>query len=217
MLRWYPNALLRAVLDLTLLPLAPATVFALKVVVDPETPWRIGSWSGPGPTPEFFGLLVILALGWTIVTLGWRGAHRTFKIALITWHVLLAAVILTSITLFPDLKLHAETIGLTVSLSAIAPAYSILTLAGAIAWCWRDDPKAAASRSVSPLQRRNRVAAWIAVAAAAAGALAFALSHDGLGFVLTLAATVSARELVRPLDPSREIYRALSMEGSAFD
>ena len=96
MLRWYPDALLRVLLDVTLVPVAFVSVFVVMVLSDPSTQWASGPLSGHGLNSDLAVLVAAVGLGWILLALGWRGAGPVFRGALIAWHFTLASLSITT-------------------------------------------------------------------------------------------------------------------------
>ena len=215
MLRWYPSALLRVVLELTLLPIGFLSIFAVMVLSDFDTPWSGGPLQGPGPTPDFWLVVSLLAVGWTILVLGWRGAGQGFRWLIVLWHVALTAGSIVVALGQHRVLVRGDAVGFSLSLGFIAPALSATALSCTLVWLWRDRRRRTSGRSVSPLQRRNRVAAVCAAAALAGASLAFHLDLDEIGVVAGLGMILACHEVMRPLNPSAELHRALVAEGSA--
>lgn len=217
MLRWYPSVLLRVVLELTYVPIAFLSIFAVKALVDPDTPWSIGAWQGPGRSEDFWKIAALLLLGWTVLVLGWRGAKSVFKLLIVTWHGALSAAALIHVAVSDDFSVRGEAIGFSMSLGVLAPALSLAALVCSLVWVARDSRVSAATRSVSPLQRRNKVAMVYAGVLLIVSGVAFALEYGELGVIVCLAATVAVHEAMRPLNPSAELHKALVGEGSALE
>lgn len=217
MLRWYPSALLRVVLEITFVPVAFLTIFALMVLFRPDTPWSIGTWSGPGASPDFWKVVALLAVGWTLIVLGWRGAGPVFKASIVAWHAALTAASVLHVLAEDDLFVRGEAVGFSLSLRLLAPAISAFALVCALVWIARDRGSRAGARPVSPLRRRNVIAALLAGIALAVGGLALVLDAEEIGVVACLAAVLAAHEVVRPLNPSAVLHDALVGEGSALE
>ena len=218
MLRWYPSTLLRVVLELTLLPIAFLTIFAVMVLSDFDTQWSGGPWQGPGPTADFWKLVTLLAVGWTILVLGWRGAGKLFRWLVVPWHVLLTAGSLAAALEERGLLVRGDAVNFSLSVRFLAPALSIATLVCTLLWIRADiSLRGPGERSVSPLQRRNRIAAGCAALSLAAASLAFHMDFDELGVIAGVGAVLACHEAMRPLNPSVELHRALVAEGSARD
>jgi hypothetical protein len=215
MLRWYPSILLRVVLELTFVPIAFVSIFAVKALADRSTPWSIGSWNGPGASPDFWYLTVLLALGWTMLVLGWRGAKVFFRYLIAVWHLGLAAGTASFIIGSRDLVVQGEAMGFSLSLGILAPAYSMFALIGTLVWIRKDSRRGNPTRSVSPLQRRNKLAAFGAGIGVIVGWIAFSNAFQQIGVIACLAATIACHEAMRPVNPSEELHKALVGEGSA--
>ena len=94
MLRWYPDPLLRWVLELTFVPVIFLAVLCLRCACDAGTPWAVGTLRGPGMSADFWVLVLFLVLGVSTIALGWRGARRLFRVQLLIWHLTLTAITL---------------------------------------------------------------------------------------------------------------------------
>lgn len=216
MLRWYPSVLLRVVLELTFVPVAFFSIFVVMVLADASTAWVIGSWSGPGVTSDFWKIVGLLAVGWAILVLGWRGARTLFKWLVVPWHAGLAAICLLAAYGDTELALQGEAVGFSISLRLLAPLVFLVALGCALVWIATDlRHGASASRSVSPLRWRNAVAGVVAVVALAASGVAYAFGFDQVGTILGMAAMVACHETIRPVNPSAELHKAFVMEGAA--
>ncbi|MEM7202083.1 MAG: hypothetical protein AAF628_17580 [Planctomycetota bacterium] len=214
MLRWYPSALLRVVLWITFAPLLFFSIFAVNCLCDPTTPWRAGPWHGPGATADFWQLLGVLAFGWTVLALGWRGAGRAFRVSVLIWHLGLSTAC-ARFVVAGDVVVQGASVGLTVSLRLLGPALCVIALGGTLVWLVLDARRGARVRSVSPLQRRNKIAAGIAVGLLALGAVAFGVDAEEIGVVACALGFVACHEVIRPLNPSEELRKAFLLEGSA--
>lgn len=215
MLRWYPSVLLRVVLVITFLPLMFFTIFAVNCISDPGTPWSAGAWHGPGTSGDFFKVAGILVVGWVTLVLGWRGGGALFKWLIVLWHAGLIAACGALLTETGGLVVHGESIGLTLSLELLGPALSAIALVCSLSWIVIDARSGRKERSVSPLQRRNKVAALIAGVLLPAAGVAFALDIEEAGAVVCALALIACHETIRPLNPSEELHKALVVEGSA--
>lgn len=209
--------LLRVVLELTFVPIVFMTVFAVMTLVDRTTPWEVGSWRGPGPSEDYWKIAALLACGWTLLVLGWRGARTAFKCGIVLWHFGLAAGSLASLRESSDFVVRGDALGFQISVGLLAPIFSLTALVCALVWITGDSRKSAAARSVSPLQRRNRLAAAVAVLGLLASGLAFAYDFEELGTITCIATTLACHEVMRPVNPSAELHKALVGEGSALE
>lgn len=215
MLRWYPSVLLQIVLELTFLPIAIISIFAVNAIFDRDTPWSIGILAGPGMSADFWIILVFLACGWTIFILGWRGAKTTFKFLLIIWHLGLTSGS-ALLALDPgNLVLQGEAIGFAMSLEILGPILTATTLVLAIVWLAGDIRRGTRNRTVSPLQKRNKIALFIAVVGLSVAGFAFRLDFEQFATIAGILAMVALHEAVRPVNPSKELHEALVGEGSA--
>lgn len=215
MLRWYPSVLLQIVLELTFLPIAIISIFAVNAIFDRDTPWSIGILAGPGMSADFWIILVFLGFGWTIFMLGWRGAKTVFKVLLILWHL---GLTIGSVLLALDpgnLVLQGEAIGFAMSLEILGPIFTTTTLVLALVWLAVDIRRGTKNRSVSPLQKRNKIALGAAFAALSLAGLAFWLDFEQFGTIAGILAMAALHEAVRPVNPSKELHEALVVEGSA--
>jgi hypothetical protein len=215
MLRWYPSLLLRVILELTFVPIAFLTIFAVKALADRQTPWSVGPWSGPGASPDFWKLLAVLAVGWLLLVLGWRGAKTGFKYLIGIWHLSLTAASLITLAGAEDFVVRGEAMGFQLSLGVLAPVYTLTTLVCTLVWISQDHRRGNPARSVSPLQRRNRIAAGLGVIALVVAWVAFARGANQLGVIASLAMTLAGHEAMRPVNPSAELHKVLVGEGSA--
>ena len=181
MLRWYPSGLLQVVLELTLLPIAFFFVFALNAILDSETPWLIGTLSGPGISSDLWIILVLIAIGWTIIYLGWRGANKTFKLLLIFWHIglMISSFILVRTSSNPVIR--GESIGFSISIEFLGPIFTTVTLILALIWLADDLRNGTKNRTVSPFQHRNKIALCLAGIGLTISGFAFWLNIEELG------------------------------------
>jgi hypothetical protein len=215
MLRWYPSLLLRVVLELTFVPIAFISIFVIKALADPATPWSMGTWSGPGTSPDFWKLTALLGVGWVLLVLGWRGAKALFRYLVGTWHLVLATGAVIAAMRADDMVVRGEAVGFRLSLELLAPVYALGTLICALIWITNDSRRGNPARSVSPLQRRNRFALLGCGLGVAVSWFAFARGLNDLGVIAGLAATLAGHETMRPVNPSAELHKALLGEGSA--
>ncbi len=215
MLRWYPPVLLQVVLELTFLPVAMFSIFLLNAVVDPDTQWTIGILSGPGFSPDLTAVMAFVASGWVLLVLGWRGAKTIFKFVMLIWHLALFIVSVLLVIGPGDLILRGEAIGFSISFELIGPVYAISTLSLAIYWTLADLRGGTKGRSVSPIQKRNRIAFIAGIIGFSASAAGYYVNFEQSASIIGIAAAFAFRESIRPLNPSKEIQRAFSAEGSA--
>lgn len=103
----------------------------------------------------------------------------------------------------------------SLSLGILAPAYTLSTLICALIWIANDHRRGHRARTVSPLQRRNKLAALATGAALVVSWIAFARGFAEVGVIVGLAATLAGHETMRPVNPSAELHKALVGEGSA--
>ena len=214
MLRWYPPVLLQTVLELTFVPVAGISIFALNAIVDPNTPWSIGILSGPGFSLDLIFVLAFVTSGWVLLFLGWRGAKTIFKLLLVIWHLALSIVSFLLVIGPGDLIMKGEAIGFTISYEIIGPVYALATLILAIWWTVGDFRGGTIERSVSPFQKRNRIAFLAGIIGLLVSGLGFFLNFEQSAAILGFLTAFAFREAIRPLNPSKEIQKAFSAEGS---
>jgi hypothetical protein len=207
--------LLRVILELTFVPIAFISIFVIKALADPTTPWGIGAWQGPGTSPDFWKLTALLGVGWILLVLGWRGAKAVFRYLVGIWHLVLATGAVLASMRADVMVVQGEAVGFRLSLELLAPVYALATLICTLLWITNDSRRGNPARSVSPLQRRNRLAMVGAVLGVAVSWFAFARGLNDLGVIAGLAATLAGHEAMRPVNPSAELHKALVGEGSA--
>lgn len=215
MLRWYPSVLLQVLLEMTLLPIAFFSVFAVNAIFDRNTPWVIGGLSGPGMSSDFWVVLFLLAVGWFLIILGWRGAKLTFKCLIVFWHLGLTVVSVFLIWDPGNLILRGEAIGFSMSFEVLGPLFALASLIIAVIWVINDLLHGTRDRSVSPLQRRNRFSFCIALICLVLSGFAFSFDYEQFGTIAGLVAVLAMHEAIRPVNPSKELHKALVTEGSA--
>ena len=215
MLRWYPNLLLQVILWLTFLPIAFFTTFVLNAAVDQKTPWSIGILKGPGLSSDFWIIFVLLIIGWSVIFLGWRGAKTAFKFLLLLWHTELVVCTILLVINPGDLFMQGESLGFSISLELLGPVFTIATLILSIIWLIIDIRRGTKNRSVSPFQKRNKIALLCAALGLVISALAFWLDFEQFGTIIGILVTFALQESFRPVNPSKELHKALFAEGSA--
>ena len=214
MLRWYPPPILQIALELSFVPIAILSVFALNAFINNETPWQIGWLTGPGRSSDLAIVISLLGSSWVMLFLGWRGAKTAFKALFLLWNLGFAIGSWALALQTGNLLFAGEAIGFQVSIELFAPVFATVTMILAVWWMINDSRRDAAKRSVSPFQRKN----WLALALAVIGALIAAISFwqkvYELGTIAGILTAIAVREWFRPLNPSRELHKALTAEGS---
>ena len=215
MLRWYPSPVLQVILEVTFAPIAVFSAFAVNAMSDPTTNWVIGPLEGKGASPSLFLVIALVAIGWLVLGLGWRGAGSLFKVLLIFWHVGLAAAASALVLGSGGFQFEGAAIGFTISLQILGPVMTLATLALSIYWAWGDMRQGAPNRTVSPIRKKNKVSLTVGVVGVAVCAVLFWLDYEQLGTIVGILAMIAFREAIRPVNPSRELQKAFTAEGSA--
>ena len=216
MLRWYPTPLLQVILELTFVPIAVFSAFAINALSDARTNWVIGPLKGQGASASLFLVIALLALGWLVLFLGWRGGGKgLFKVLLSVWHVGLATAAFGLVLGSGGSLFEGEAIGFTISLQILGPVLTLATLALAVYWVWGDLREGTPDRTVSPFRRKNKFSLGLGAAGTFASAILFWLDLEQMGTIIGILSMIAFREAIRPVNPSRELQKAFTAEGSA--
>lgn len=98
-----------------------------------------GNIGGNGMGGHFLILITMSALFISVVFMGWRGGHGTFKPLLIFWCAINAANTLIASINSPDgLRFRGDTMGIDINLIWFMPALKGILLAAAIYWVVRE-------------------------------------------------------------------------------
>lgn len=215
MLRWYPPLLLQVLLELTFIPIVIISLFSINAIFDRNTPWSIGILKGPGMTSDFLVVIAFLGFGWSIFILGWRGAKTIFKFLIILWHLGLVIISILLALNSENLLFKAEAIDFSLSIELLGPIFTITTLIIAFIWLIKDLKEGTKNRTVSPLQKRNKIALLFGLIGFSISAFSFWLDYEQFGTIIGIIAMIAFHEAIRPLNPSKELLKVFRTEGSA--
>ncbi len=161
---WRPDWLLRSILGWTAFTFILAWLPMVRGVMDGDTyAWGVTWWGftvgGSGMGGWFWVLPAQVALGVTLLWLGWRGARPPLRWLLPAWHAALFSSCMVAVISDPDsFRFRGRTAGVDVSLTWVAPALTGVFLLASIGWAVRD-ARSGARHAVAPWSRVNTL--WL--------------------------------------------------------
>lgn len=137
---WRPTRLLRILLWWTSVTFLTGWLPLIRGAFDgPSYEWGTSyfgySFSGTGVAGDYWLPAVKVALGLTLLVLGWRGARSPFPYLLVAWQAFgLADALFSAITEPEAFRFRGDTLGIDVSLAWVAPLFYSAALVLAVIW-----------------------------------------------------------------------------------
>lgn len=177
-MNWYPDRLLRLALFWVLLWLTFVMLAVWRGGIDPNYVWGFVSFHGPGRSNDYWGMLVLATLGWSILYTGFRGAKAPFHAMLVAWNVILTYLFTRmAIEEGEGATLRGDAWGFEIPLQYLGPALFMFFTAAAAVWVIRDWRNGFPDRTVKP----NPRAGYLLGVAAAIAILLVVLWWPGVG------------------------------------
>ncbi len=217
---WRPDWLLRAILGWTALTFVLAWLPMIRCILDGASySWQTTWWGmtvgGSGIGGAFVLLPVQVALGASLLWLGWRGARPPFHWLLLAWHAALCSSITAAAIIDPDaFRFRGDTAGIDISLTWVGPILTGGFLLAGIVWVVRD-LRAGGRHVVAPWNRINTawlcgLAALLPVQFVLLGTGAPHGTTDLVGVLLTIAQWMLLGHALKPRDVAPVATPAMS-------
>ncbi len=154
---WKPEKLLRVLLFWTSLTTLAFWLPLVRGAFDGDSyHWALApTISGSGMHGSYWVLVLGSSFALITIFLGWRGAGSPFRWMLIAWHAFLGVgSIYLAATQSESFVFHGDTLGISLSLTWLAPLICGGFALAALYWVWRDSGNKGA-RIVRPWGRPN--------------------------------------------------------------